>query len=143
MTKEADIQIACNYLLNELADIYIFRHYHIANEGKRSVNYRFKLKRMGFRAGAPDIVIEYPKGQILYVELKNEKGQLSNAQKLWKVQSSALNTPHFIIKGNIKSCLEDLASIIDKYVPRRQSPQSYIYSTKKPKGSWLIYGYVG
>ena len=135
MTKEADIQIACNYLLNELADIYIFRHYHIANEGKRSVNYRFKLKKMGFRAGAPDLVIEYPDGKLLYVELKNEKGQLSNAQKLWKVQSSALNTPHFIIKGNIKSCLEDLASIIDKYVPRRQSPQSYIYSTKKPKGS--------
>ena len=37
----------------------------------------------------------------------------------------------------------DLASIIDKYVPRRQSPQSYIYSTKNPKeadsfmGMWV------
>ena len=135
MTKEAEIQIACNYLLNELADIYIFRHYHIADEGKRSVQYQIKLKKMGFRAGAPDLVIEYPSGKLLYVELKNEKGQLSNAQKLWKVQSSALNTPHFIIKANIKSCLEDLASIVDKYVPRRQSPQSYIYSSEKSKRS--------
>jgi len=129
MTKESDIQIACNYLLNELSELYIFRHYHIANEGKRSIQYQIKLKKMGFRAGAPDLCIEYPNGKILYVELKNEKGQLSNPQKLWKVQSSALNTPHFIIKGNIKSCLEDLASIIDKHVPRRQSPQSKIHSS--------------
>ena len=98
MTKEADIQIACNYLLNELADIYIFRHYHIANEGKRSVNYRFKLKRMGFRAGAPDFSREYPNGKLLYVELKNEKGQLSNAQKLWKVPIKCFKYTAFYYK---------------------------------------------
>ena len=119
MTKEIDIQIACNFLLNELSEVYIFRHYHIANEGKRSVQYQVKLKKMGFRSGAPDLVIEYPEGKLLYVELKNEKGQLSQSQKLWKIQSSALNTPHFIIKGTIKQCLEKLANIIDKYVPRR------------------------
>ena len=102
MTKESEIQIACNQLLNELKEIYIFRHFHVANEGKRSVQYLIKLKKMGFRAGVPDFIIEYPPGKLLYVELKNEKGQLSNSQKLWKVQSVALNTPFFVVKGNIE-----------------------------------------
>ena len=57
MTKEISIQIACNLLLEELSDIYIFRHYHVANEGKRSVQYQMKLKKMGFKAGVPDFVI--------------------------------------------------------------------------------------
>ena len=119
MVKEIEIQIACNYLLNELSNFYIFRHFHIANEGKRSVQYQVKLKKMGFRAVAPDLVIEYPKGKIIYIELKREKGVLSNSQKLWQLQSNALNTPHFIIKGNIKKCLTELAEVIDKYVPKR------------------------
>ena len=121
MTKEADIQIACNYLLNQLSKIYFFRHYHIANEGKRSIAYKVKLKKMGFRSGAPDILIEYPQGRLLYVELKNEKGTLSSAQKLWEIQSNCLKTPHFIVKGNTNQCLKELAKIIDKHVPRRTS----------------------
>jgi|TARA_B100001093_G_C26447112_1_gene850721 hypothetical protein len=119
MTKEIDIQFACNDLLIQLSDIYLFRHYHVANEGKRSVQYQMKLKKMGFRSGVPDFIIEYPKGKILYVELKNEKGQLSKSQKLWKVQSSAFETPHFVVKGSIKKCLEDLVNIVDHHVPRR------------------------
>ena len=121
MTKEISIQIACNLLLQELSDIYLFRHFHVANEGKRSVQYQMKLKKMGFRAGVADFIIEYPPGKLLYVELKNEKGQLSNSQKLWKVQSVALNTPFFVVKGNIEQCLIDLTEIIDKNVPRRPS----------------------
>ena len=121
MTKEISIQIACNLLLQELSDIYLFRHFHVANEGKRSVQYQMKLKKMGFRAGVPDFIIEYPPGKLLYVELKNEKGQLSNSQKLWKVQSVALNTPFFVVKGNKEQCLIDLTEIIDKNVPRRPS----------------------
>ena len=54
-----------------------------------------------------------------FIELKREKGVLSNSQKLWQLQSNTLNAPHFIIKGNIKKCLTELAEIIDKYVPKR------------------------
>ena len=121
MTKEISIQFACKLLLQELSDIYLFRHFHVANEGKSAGQYQMKLKKMAFRAGVPDFIIEYPPGKLLYVELKNEKGQLSNSQKLWKVQSVALNTPFFVVKGNIEQCLIDLTEIIDKNVPRRPS----------------------
>ena len=120
MTKEADIQIACNFLLSQLSKIYFFRH----NEGKRSVAYKVKLKKMGFRSGAPDILIEYPQGKLLYVELKNEKGKLSSAQKLWQIQSNSLKTPHFVVKGTTNECLRELAKIIENHVPRRSSKRN-------------------
>ena len=94
MTKEADIQIACNYLLNQLSKIYFFRHYHIANEGKRSLAYKVKLKKMGFRSGAPDLVIEYPYGKILYVELDStvyyNPSQIASSENLRSSIFSAL-----------------------------------------------------
>ena len=75
---------------------------------------------MGLRRGCPDFIIEYPKGKLIYVELKNERGVLSDAQKMWLIQSSYFHTPHFVLKGNIKKCLEELNKIIKKYVPRRK-----------------------
>ena len=99
VTKESEIQIACNEYLNYLANTYYFRHFHVANEGKRSISYHAKMKRMGLKSGCPDIIIEYFPGKLLYIELKNEKGKLSNNQKLWAVQSKALGTPHFVVKG--------------------------------------------
>ena len=119
MTKEIDIQIACNYLLHDLSEIYNFRHFHVPNEGKRRPQYQIKLRKIGLRKGCPDLIIEYPPARLIYIELKNEKGKLSDSQKLWKVQSIALNTPHFILKGGVKKCLEELSSIVDKYVPKR------------------------
>jgi hypothetical protein len=119
MTKESDIQIACNYLLHDLATIYKFRHFHVPNEGVRKVQHQIKLKLMGLRKGCPDFVIEYPKSRLIYIELKNEHGRLSDAQKLWKIGSKTLGTPHFVVKGNISECLEEVKKIIKKYVPKR------------------------
>lgn len=76
---------------------------------------------MGLRKGCPDFIIEYPPARLIYVELKNEKGVLSNSQKLWLIQSKCFKTPHFIIKGGIKKCLEELNFIIIKYVPKRNN----------------------
>tara|TARA_R100001480_G_scaffold18196_1_gene27595 strand:- start:403 stop:765 length:363 start_codon:yes stop_codon:yes gene_type:complete len=119
MTKESDIQIACNQLLNYMANTYYFRHFHVPNEGKRSVSYHAKMKKMGLKSGCPDIIIEYPQGKVLYIELKNEKGRLSDNQKLWAVQSKALGTPHFIVKGGLTECLDQIKEIIQKHIPVR------------------------
>ena len=118
MIKEADIQIACNNLLNYLSYIYKFRHFHVANEGKKSIGFHVKLKKMGFRAGVPDFIIEYPDGNILYIELKTVKGRLSDSQKIWHIQSKSLNTPHFIVKGSINECLKQVENIIKKHIPK-------------------------
>ena len=70
-TKEADIQIACNDYLTFLSNTYTFRHFHVPNEGKRSIWLHNRMKRMGLKSGCPDIIIEYPQGKILYIELKS------------------------------------------------------------------------
>jgi len=120
MIKESDIQIACNVLLNHLSKAYLFRHFHVPKKKKKKISFQVKLKKMGLRAGAPDMIIEYPKGKMLYLEIKNQKGKLSEAQKLWKVQSSIYETPHFIIQGNLSDCLYQVESIIKKYIPLKQ-----------------------
>ena len=74
---------------------------------------------MGLKSGCPDLIVEYPPGKVLYIELKNEKGRLSDAQKLWLVQSKAMDTPHFVVKGGVTQCLGQIKEIIDKNVPVR------------------------
>jgi hypothetical protein len=77
------------------------------------------MKKMGLRAGCPDLIIEYPKGRILYIELKTKTGRLSSAQNIWKIQSQIYETPHYIVKGDIDHCLNTVKEIIEKTVPRR------------------------
>ena len=119
ITKESDIQLACNDYLIYLSKQYNFRHFHVPNEGKRSIWLHNRMKRMGLKSGCPDIIIEYPEGKILYIELKNEKGRLSDSQKLWAVQSKALGTPHFVVKGCLTECLDQIKQIIEKNIPVR------------------------
>lgn len=46
---------------------------------------KMKNKKMGVRAGVPDMLIVFP-GYVLFLELKREKGgQLSEAQKEWLI----------------------------------------------------------
>ena len=44
MTKEKDIQIACNDYLNYLSNSFFFRHFHVPNEGKKTVQYHALMK---------------------------------------------------------------------------------------------------
>ena len=77
------------------------------------------MKRMGLKSGCPDIIVEYPEGKILYIELKAPKGRLSDTQKLWAVQSEILGTLHYIVKGEVSECLELVGGIIKQNIPFR------------------------
>ena len=78
-----------------------------------------KMKKMGLKSGCPDIIVEYPQGRLLYIELKTPKGRLSPNQKLWAVQSKVLGTPHFIVQGGLNECIEQVRRIVEKYIPIR------------------------
>ena len=118
MTKESDIQIACNDYLIYLSKTYFFRHFHVPNEGKRSISYHNRMKKMGLKSGCPDIIIEYPEGRILYIELKTKRAGCLDNQKLWAVQSKTLGTPHFIVQGDLNECIEQVRGIVEKYIPK-------------------------
>lgn len=57
--------------------------YHIPNGGKRNKAEAARFKRMGVKAGVPDIHLPVPSGDYhsLYIEMKSADGRPSAAQK--------------------------------------------------------------
>ena len=60
--------------------------YHTPNGGKRGKAEAARFKRMGVKAGVPDLFLPVPCGQYhgLYIEMKRQKGgKLSRDQREW------------------------------------------------------------
>lgn len=55
--------------------------FHVDQGGKNSMGAAMKAKRMGRLAGIPDICIPIAGGRTVWLELKAEKGRLSQVQK--------------------------------------------------------------
>jgi hypothetical protein len=53
---------------------------HIASGERRDVVTAARLKKMGVRPGFPDLAFFGPSGQVAFIELKSERGRLSDAQ---------------------------------------------------------------
>ena len=96
--KEYKIQIEVCKFLYYLQDKYQFRYFHIPNGGQRSLANKMLLIKMGLKPGCPDLILEFPGGRIVYIELKTEFGRLSNTQLTWYENSAKLRTPHYILK---------------------------------------------
>ena len=60
--------------------------YHIPNGEKRNIATAMKLKRMGVKAGVPDLHLPVARQGYngLYLELKVNKNKLTDNQKFWK-----------------------------------------------------------
>lgn len=56
---------------------------HIPNGGKRNIREAVKFKRLGLRAGVPDLLMAAARGGFhgLWIEMKTPKGQLSKEQR--------------------------------------------------------------
>jgi len=109
--KEYQIQIKLiNYLKQK--KLSKLRYFHIPNQGIRSFKYKMLLASMGMKSGCPDLILEFKGGKFVYIELKTNKGTLSKSQKLWKVISDILKTPHYVLKGgdfiDLKKQLDDI-----------------------------------
>lgn len=59
--------------------------FHIPNGGKRNAREGARFKRMGVKAGVPDLFLPVPRGKHhgLFVELKSPGGRLSDHQREW------------------------------------------------------------
>lgn len=65
--------------------------YHVPNERKCSAQEGTRLKRMGVKAGVPDLVLPVSVGEHhgLYIEMKAPNGRVSEAQKWWLKELTA------------------------------------------------------
>lgn len=59
--------------------------FHIPNGGKRNAREAARFKRMGVKAGVPDMFFPVPRGGChgLFIELKAPRGRLSDYQRGW------------------------------------------------------------
>ncbi len=59
--------------------------FHIPNGGKRNAREASRFKRMGVKAGVPDLFLPVPRGGChgLFIELKAPRGRLSDYQCGW------------------------------------------------------------
>ena len=84
-TSEAEEQMA----VIKWADLMSNKHpclkwlYHCPNGGSRNIAEAANLKRMGVKAGVPDLCLPYPSGKYhgLYIEMKTDKGRQTAAQR--------------------------------------------------------------
>ena len=57
--------------------------FHVPNGGKRHILEAVKMKRMGVKAGVPDLVIIPKAGPVCFIELKAEDGDTTELQEFW------------------------------------------------------------
>ena len=59
--------------------------YHVPNGGKRDLREASKFRRLGVKAGVPDLCIPHPTSRYhgLYIELKSHSGKLTKEQDWW------------------------------------------------------------
>lgn len=58
-------------------ELFVFA---VRNEGKRSRWEQSIIKKMGLKSGVSDLVV-FGKSKVLFLEVKTEKGKMSNEQK--------------------------------------------------------------
>ena len=124
--KESDIQIEVVDWFKSKQSEYRFRIFSVPNEGQRKVWFLNKLVRMGLKSGVPDLILECPKGRMVYLEIKAEKGKLSETQQNWLKVSNVFKTPHYIIKGSVEANLSLLEGVLALF------PDAKIKSDKNP-----------
>ena len=124
--KESDIQIEVVEWLKSKQSDYRMRFFSIPNEGQRKVWFLNKLVRMGLKSGVPDLVIEFPEGRMVYLEIKAEKGKLSETQQNWLKVSKVFHTPHYVLYGSVDANLSLLEGVLALF------PDAKIKSDKNP-----------
>ena len=124
--KESDIQIEVVEWLKSKQSEYRMRFFSIPNEGQRKVWFLNKLVKMGLKSGVPDLIIEFPEGRMVYLEIKAEKGKLSETQQNWLKVSNVFKTPHYIIKGSVEANMDLLEGVLALF------PDAKIKSDKNP-----------
>ena len=110
--KESDIQIEVVDWFKSKQSEYRFRIFSVPNEGQRKVWFLNKLVRMGLKSGVPDLILEFPKGRMVYLEIKAEKGKLSETQQKWLKVSNLFHTPHYVLYGSVDANLSLLEGVL-------------------------------
>lgn len=87
--------------------------YHVPNGGKRNAAEAAHLKRLGVKAGVPDLCLPVARGKFhgLYIELKARKNKPTDAQRSWIDALDAQGYAAFVCYG-----AEAAKNLIERYL---------------------------
>ena len=89
--------------------------FSVPNGGSRNMLEAKKLKQTGAMAGIADLTIKLPNSFFIDIELKTEKGVLSDVQK--KIQNIMINMNcHYYVIRSLEEFKFKIKPIIDKYL---------------------------
>lgn len=103
----------------------------VPNGGKRNAIEAARLKRMGVRAGFPDLIFIKPNKTYPYmgIELKTPKGRQSDFQKQYETYFSQLGAKYVVVRS-----VDEFIEVIQEYL--NDGTQKYDNPTKTiPTGS--------
>ena len=109
---EKDEQIALFDWASYRTDLQLM--FHIANEGRRSVQHTQALLRQGMKPGVPDIMLPVARGRYhgLFIEMKRRiGGRVSPEQRAWQKALLEEGYCAVVCKG-----FEDAKETIDWYM---------------------------
>jgi hypothetical protein len=69
-----------------------------------------RLKAMGLRSGVSDMVLIF-QDHLVFVEVKDEKGKQSDAQRKFEEKVNELGFEYFLVKS-----VEDVQKVVDKFI---------------------------
>lgn len=85
-----------DWLARALPDAIVFA---VPNGGRRDRVTGARLKAEGVRAGAPDMVLAH-RGITAFIEVKNDTGSLSKAQRQFRDECAAQAIPYAVVRGS-------------------------------------------
>ena len=122
---EDALQIAIVGFLEQFAyDDVIW--YHVPNQGRRSIGYAMKMRRMGLRPGIADLCFVCPDGRPAFMELKHGAGAVRPDQMTFARKCVRLGIRHEFVRSidQAMTVLRDwgIAPIADH--PRRSTGET-------------------
>jgi hypothetical protein len=95
---EDDLQKVCvRWFRAQYPEPHYLIH-HSPNGGKRNAREAGRLKAQGVRAGFPDLII-LSKFKMLFIEMKSEKGMMSENQKQVREMILNYDMPYHVVKN--------------------------------------------
>lgn len=87
--------------------------HHSPNGGRRDVREAARFKRMGVRAGFPDLILLLPNEEYNYlaIELKTDNGKQSDGQKKMAVIMEGNGGKYIVVR-----CFEEFADVVNKWM---------------------------
>lgn len=87
--------------------------HHSPNGGKRNIREAARFKKEGVKAGFPDLFLPYTSNKYsgLFVEVKTEKGRMSESQKKWEKHLGEAGYKFVVCRS-----LDDFIKVIKEYL---------------------------